>query len=97
MTNRLHLAEVDDDHAEDAEVFPFSPDPDPNRQRDWPEAMRAVLDGRKVTRAAWPNHEVVVFIADGFLEIRKDDRTLHALLVSEADLYATDWIVVRES
>ena len=42
------------------------------------------------------NPAIVVFRADGFLLIRNADRSIHRLLVSDGDMLATDWVIVRE-
>ena len=64
---------------------------------DWPDAQRAVLDGHKLTRQAWGNPSICVYLADGLLKIRNADHTLHALLVSDGDMHAADWTIVRET
>lgn len=66
-------------------------------EMDWPAAQGAVIDGKKVTRKEWGNSEIRVFLADGLLKIRKADGSLHALLVSDGDMLANDWVVVREN
>lgn len=63
---------------------------------DFADAIRQVIDGRRVRRLEWQDADVCVFRADGFLKIRKSDGTLHALLVSDGDLLAMDWVVIRE-
>lgn len=66
-------------------------------EMDWPEAQRKVIDGKQITRQEWGNHEIRVFLADGLLKLRKADGTLSALLVSDGDMLATDWTIVRET
>lgn len=62
----------------------------------WADACAAILIGRRVTRQAWNDPETVVFLHAGALHLRKADGTLHTLIVSDGDLSATDWQVVRE-
>lgn len=62
----------------------------------FPEAIERVIDGQKITRVAWGSEDCV-FLADGFLMLKKADRSMHRLLVSDGDLLATDWVVVRET
>jgi hypothetical protein len=63
---------------------------------DFPAAVSAASKGSKVTRREWDDREAYIVRADGFLCVRNPgDPALHALLVSEADLDATDWEVVE--
>lgn len=66
-------------------------------EMDWPAAQQAVIDGKRIRRQEWPDHSVCVFLADGFLKVRKADGALAALLVSDGDMLATDWVIVREN
>lgn len=63
----------------------------------WGQACAAVIIGRRVTREGWAEPETVVFLHAGTLHLRKADGSLHTLIVSEGDLTATDWLVVREN
>lgn len=63
---------------------------------DWYDAIRAVVAGKKITRVEWGSSDCVFLHAER-LHLRKADGTLHQLIVSEGDLLATDWIVVRET
>lgn len=62
----------------------------------WADACAAILIGRRVTRQAWNDPQTVVFLHAGAVHLRKADGTLHTLIVSEGDLSAADWQVVRE-
>ena len=63
---------------------------------DFPDAMRQVIDGKKVTRKAWGNEDCI-FLHVERLHLRKGgDGSMHQLLVSAGDMEATDWVVVRE-
>lgn len=66
------------------------------KDMNWPEAMQAVIDGKKITRKEWANNEVRVYLTAGMLHLRKADGTLHHLLTADADMLASDWVVVRE-
>ena len=67
------------------------------RALNWLEAQSDLLDGKKIRREAWPDPSVVVFVTDGYLKIRQPSGKLDALIVSEADMLATDWVTVREN
>lgn len=68
----------------------------PQEIMDFPSAIQKVIQGHKITKLEWQDPKVFVFIHDGFLRINKVDGTIPQLLVSEADLVGTDWIVVGE-
>ena len=61
----------------------------------FPEAMREVLEGKKVTRVEWDDTEAYVYLKDGFLMIKKtDDKKDYQWIVSESDMKAEDWIII---
>ena len=71
----------------EAEIIPFG--------IPFPEAMREVLEGKKVTRVEWDDTEAYGYLNDGFLMIKKtDDKKDYQWIVSEADLKAEDWIII---
>ena len=57
------------------------------------QALQEVINGKKITRASWPNGETIS-LHNRFLSIKKDDGTIHPLLVSEGDLKGDDWVVI---
>ena len=65
-------------------------------EMDWPDAQRAVLDGKKLRRQSWSNPDLYMLMANGYLSHRTPSGELHRLVVCQEDLMATDWIVVRE-
>ena len=65
-------------------------------QLDWAAACQAIAIGKKVTRLEWGNADICVFLHAGVLHLRKADTSLHTLLVSEGDIVATDWMVIRQ-
>jgi len=62
---------------------------------DFPSAIQKVIQGYKITKLEWQNQGIFVFIHDGFLKINKADGIIAQLIVSEADLVGTDWMVVE--
>lgn len=60
------------------------------------DALREVAAGKKITRTAWSDPTVCLFLHGGALHLRKADGTLHTLIVQDGDLEAIDWVVVRE-
>jgi hypothetical protein len=69
------------------------PSPQP-KTMDFPEAMRQVLDGKKVSRVSWGNKDYG-FLKDEWLSIFTKD-SFHTWLVSLGDMEAEDWIVYTE-
>ena len=59
----------------------------------FPEAIKAVINGKKVRRLEWSNQEEYCLLKDSFLTIYRNDK-FAALIVSEGDLMAIDWVVV---
>lgn len=58
------------------------------------EAIALVLQGSKITRVDWNNNEEYGFLRNELLSIHTKGKD-HTWLVSEADMRAIDWIVVR--
>ena len=71
---------------------PVPPDDDHNRM-DFPDAMRAVINGAKVTKLEWDAPVVVVWL-ETTLKIKLDDGTVHDLIVSDGDMIGMDWVIV---
>jgi hypothetical protein len=60
----------------------------------FPEAIKAIMSGKSVTRKEWGNADIFIFLGDGFLMIQKEDGTTHRLIVSEGDMLGIDWYIV---
>ena len=56
----------------------------------FPEAMKAILDGKKIRRTEWSDKEEYCLLKDNFLMIHRSGK-FHAWIVSEGDLLAIDW------
>lgn len=59
------------------------------------DALREVLNGRKVTRVSWENVDTYIFLVQEFLSIHMND-TVHQLIVSVGDIEGLDWFVLPE-
>ena len=64
-----------------------------SNEMDFPGAMRAVIDGSKITKLEWENKEIIVWL-DGHLKIKLADGTTHDLIVSDGDMIGEDWAIV---
>jgi hypothetical protein len=60
----------------------------------FPQAMEAVIDGKKVTRKEWEDVDSYGIMKDGFLIIHRDGKDFQ-WLVSEADMVASDYIIIN--
>lgn len=60
---------------------------------DFPNAMREIIAGNKVTRLSWENTDYCL-LKDGWLEIFTDD--FHVWKVNDGDIEGQDWVVVGE-
>ena len=63
---------------------------------DFYDALKQAAAENRITRLAWDDPDVYVFVAimgDGNLKI-KNSTGLHNLIINYADIIATDWVVV---
>ena len=70
-----------------------------SRMMSFPDALKEVIAGKKITKLEWGNPDENVFMKDGFLCIHHhaDPETLiHRLMVSEGDLIGVDWMIFSE-
>ena len=72
----------------------MSPTPPKITEMDFPTALREVIAGKKITKLEWCNKEVVVLLEKEILTIYRDDGKSYQLILSEADIKGSDWIVV---
>lgn len=76
------------------EAQQLSPVPDkPQVLLNFPDAMREVIAGKKITRIEWGNDNSYGVLKDGFLSIHLID-TFHQWIVSDGDMNATDWKII---
>jgi hypothetical protein len=62
------------------------------------EIINDLLDGKKATRLDWKDADTYLLIYNGFLSIqfsKEPTGNCHQLIVSEADMSATDWLVIK--
>ena len=58
------------------------------------EAITALSGGKKIRRLEWSDKEEYCLLKDNFLMIHRNDK-FHTWIVSEGDLLAIDWIVIK--
>ena len=65
-------------------------------QMDFMDALRLVINGKKITRLDWDDPAIYVALRGGFLCIVQNG-TIDRLLVSDGDLYAVDWVALENN
>ena len=61
----------------------------------FPDAIRYVTDGLRITKLEWGNENIWVELKDGHLKIHKEDNIYHDLIVSDGDLVGLDWTILQ--
>ena len=61
---------------------------------DFYEALKEVMDGKKIFREEWEDRKYYGFINDGILSLHKPDGKTHQWIISDGDINGTDWIVL---
>lgn len=62
----------------------------------FPDAIKELIKGKKITRISWDNTDSYGLLKDGFLEIYLDSK-FHQWLVNDGDLLGEDWIVIQNA
>jgi hypothetical protein len=62
-------------------------------QMDFPDALRAVLNGERVTKLDWNDPEVYVYLKGEFLMIHINGED-HTFIIRDVDMRGKDWIDV---
>lgn len=78
----------------------LTPTVDQQSTMSFPDAMRAVIDGKRVARIAWGNADYCL-LKDGWLTVfhKKTGEELprfHSWLVNDGDMEGTDWIILPD-
>lgn len=64
---------------------------------DFPMAIKAVIDGKRVTKKEWNNPAVYGIMKDGWLQICKPDGKFYAWMLNDGDLLGKDWIIIEDN
>lgn len=64
------------------------------RTMDFPDAIRQIMTGKKISRVSWGNTDYGL-LKDGWLTIWRKDK-FSTWLVSDGDIDGNDWIIVGE-
>jgi hypothetical protein len=66
---------------------------DKERQYNFYEALKHMVEGKKITRIEWNSQEEYGFMKDGIVMIHTKGKD-HRWIISEADAIAEDWIII---
>lgn len=64
------------------------------------EALKAVLDGKRITKLEWNDKRSYLLLREGLLMLKKagtEENKFFTLTVSEADMTGLDWIILPDS
>jgi hypothetical protein len=82
--------------SEGIDPAPVSPTPVKKVEMlDFMDAIREVLNGKRVTRVSWEDVNVYIFLANDFLCIDMGN-SVHQLVTSLGDMQGLDWYVLPE-
>lgn len=63
---------------------------------DFFDALRAVRDGMRVTKAEWNDPRYYGVLSNGRLKLHKPDGLFHDWIISDGDLFGEDWLIVSD-
>ena len=66
------------------------------KELSFPNAIEALIGGKKIKRLEWADEQEYCLLKDSFLMIHRNDK-FHSWIVSEGDLLSLDWVVISES
>jgi len=61
----------------------------------FPEAIKAIMRGKKVTRFEWDDTKLYGFLNKDTLSLHKADGNNYQWIVTDGDLFAKDWMIVE--
>ena len=72
----------------------MSPTPKVIKTMDFPNALREVIAGKKITKLEWCNKMVYGILEKEILTLYKDDGKPYQWILSEADVKGADWVAI---
>ena len=74
--------------------------PRPNKSKQgvmtFPEAMKWVVLGSKITKLEWYDQRFYWILKDGYLKLHKDDDKFYDWILSEGDLIGEDYVILQD-
>ena len=62
----------------------------------FPQALNAVIGGKKIYKEEWGNPNFYGILKDGFLMLHKDDGNYYRWVLNDGDLLGIDWLILPE-
>jgi hypothetical protein len=76
--------------------LPKSPQPvEADYSMDFPQAIKEVINGKKITREEWENKNIYGFLNKDILSLHKEDNINYQWIINDGDLIADDWKVIN--
>jgi len=72
----------------------MSPTPSKIKEMDFPDALREVIAGKKITKLEWCNKEVYVVLENEYLTLYKDDGKPYRFILRDGDIKGEDFVVI---
>ena len=75
---------------------PISHSPSPTKLKKittFPQAMAAVIDGKRITKEEWGSPDDYGMLKDNFLMLHRDGKW-YTWMVSDGDLTGLDWVII---
>lgn len=63
------------------------------KRMDLPDALKAIMKGKRITKLEWANERIYCALENGFVVIHKETG-VHSWIISEGDLLGNDWVVL---
>jgi len=67
----------------------------PTEEMNFPDAIREVINGKKIFRLEWLDKGFYGFLNGETLSLHKPDGASYKWIISSGDLTAEDWIVIE--
>ena len=61
---------------------------------DFGDAIRAITKGYKISKLEWDDPNIYGILHEGHLRIKLRDEELHDWIITDGDLFGTDWVIL---
>ena len=86
---------IEDEHVEEKLINEgMSPTPRKIKEMNFPDAIKEIIAGKKITKLEWCNKEIYGVLEDEILVLWKEDGKKYQWIISEGDLQGEDWVVI---
>ena len=60
----------------------------------FPDAIKEVINGKKITRSEWKNPTIYGFLNGDVLSLHKEDGKNYQWIINDGDVLAEDWFII---